>query len=87
MEGRVLIPGRGKIFLFLTSRLALWTAQLSVQRVPVAVSPRLKRQGREADHSPPPNAVFMNCAAKGLLPIRLHGVVFKLSTGITLHLF
>jgi hypothetical protein len=46
-------PGRVKIFLFSTSsRPALWPTQPPLQRVPGALSPRVKRPGREADHSP-----------------------------------
>jgi hypothetical protein len=37
----------------MTSRPALGLAQPSIQWVPRAFSPGVKRQGREADHSPP----------------------------------
>jgi hypothetical protein len=41
LDGQGSIPGRGNIFLFTMSRLALGT-----------LSPGVKRPGREADHSP-----------------------------------
>jgi hypothetical protein len=40
-----------------------------IQWVPGAVSPRVKRQEREADHSPPPSAEVKNDGA--ILPPRL----------------
>jgi hypothetical protein len=49
--------GRVKNFLFSkTFRPALEFTQPPNQRVPGAVSPGVKRQGREADHSPPASA-------------------------------
>jgi hypothetical protein len=46
-------PGRVKNFLLsLSSRPALGPVQPPVQWVPGALSPRVKRQVREADHSP-----------------------------------
>jgi hypothetical protein len=46
------ILGRGKIsFVSVASRLALEPTQPPVQWLAAAVSPRVKRQGREADHS------------------------------------
>jgi hypothetical protein len=45
------------IFLFTTaSRPALWPTQPPIQSVPGALSLEVKRQGREADHSPPSGA-------------------------------
>jgi hypothetical protein len=45
------------IFLFTTgSRTALGSTQPPIQWVPVALSPAVKRPGREADHSPPSSA-------------------------------
>jgi hypothetical protein len=45
------------ISLFTTaSRTALGPTQPPIQRVPGALSLRVKRPGREADHSPPSNA-------------------------------
>jgi hypothetical protein len=50
-------PGRFKSFLFTTpSRLALRPTQSPIQWVPSALSPGVKRPGREADHSPPTSA-------------------------------
>jgi hypothetical protein len=43
------------IFL-LSSRPALEPTQPPIQRVPVALSPGIKRSGREADHAPPTSA-------------------------------
>jgi hypothetical protein len=46
-------PGRVKNFLFSkSSRLALGSTQPPIQWVPGALSPWVKRPGREADHSP-----------------------------------
>jgi hypothetical protein len=50
-------PGRGKNFLFsMLSRPALGPTQSSIQWVPGALSPGVKPQGCEADHSPPASA-------------------------------
>jgi hypothetical protein len=50
---RVRVPG-GKNFHFsMSSRLALGPTQLPIQWVPRALSPGVKRPGREADLSPP----------------------------------
>jgi hypothetical protein len=50
-------PGRVKNFLFSTwSKPALGPTQPPIQWVPGALSPGVKRQGREADHSPPASA-------------------------------
>jgi hypothetical protein len=47
-------PGRVKNFPFSTScRPALGRTQPPIQWVPRAISPEVKRRGREADHSPP----------------------------------
>jgi len=46
-------------------------------RVPGVLSPRIKRPGREADHSPPTNAEDKTCGAIPSLPVRLHGVVLS----------
>jgi hypothetical protein len=40
----------------MSSRSALGPTQTPIQRVPGALSPRVKRQGRKADHSPPASA-------------------------------
>jgi hypothetical protein len=50
-------PSRVKNFLFSTSsRLTLGPTQPPIQWVLGALSPGVKRQGREADHSPPASA-------------------------------
>jgi hypothetical protein len=51
---RVKNPGKDKNFIFSTSsRPALGSTQPPIQWVPGALSPEVKRQGREDDHSPP----------------------------------
>jgi hypothetical protein len=53
---------RVRIFLFTTaSRTALGPTQLPIQWVPGALSMGVKRQGREADHSPPSSAEVKEC--------------------------
>jgi hypothetical protein len=55
-----------------------------MQWVPGALSPGVKRPGREGDHSPT-SAEVKNGGAMPALSIRLHGVVLnQLSTGTTL---
>jgi hypothetical protein len=45
----------------------------------------VKRPGREADHSPPPSVEVNNAwSCTSTHPIRLHGVVLKVSTVTTL---
>jgi hypothetical protein len=83
-----LSPGRVKNFLFaMSSRPALGSTQPPIQRVPRALSPRVKRQDREADGSLPANVeVKKNVDLYIHSPIRLHGIVLnQLSTGTTLH--
>jgi hypothetical protein len=56
-RGRGSSPGRVKNILFSTSsKPALWSTQPPIQWVLRALSPRVKRPGREADHSPRVNA-------------------------------
>jgi hypothetical protein len=50
------------------------TAQTPIQRVLRAVSPGVKQQGSEADHSPPSSAEVMNAGILSLIPIRLHAM-------------
>jgi hypothetical protein len=62
-------PGRSQIFLFSTvSRPALGPTQPPFRWVPRAISPRVKRLGREADHSPPSSAEVNNDGAIPPLP-------------------
>jgi hypothetical protein len=49
------IPGRGKRFVSSPGYPALGPTHLPIQWLPEAVSPKVKRQRREADHSPPFN--------------------------------
>jgi hypothetical protein len=73
-----MIGGVG-IFLFTTaSRLALRPIQPLIQWVPGALSLRVKRPGREADHSPPSRAKVKECVELYLHSrIRLHCVVLS----------
>jgi hypothetical protein len=62
----------------MSSRPALGSTQSPIKWVPGALSPRIKRPGREADHSPPDSAdVKKNVDLYIHSPIRLHGVVFE----------
>jgi hypothetical protein len=56
-RGRSSSPGWGKNFQFsMSSRPALRPTQSPIQSVTGALSPWVKRPGREADHSPPTSA-------------------------------
>jgi hypothetical protein len=56
-----------EIFLFITeSRTALGTTQPPIQWVKQAFSLRVKRPGREADHSPPSSAEVKECVELNL---------------------
>jgi hypothetical protein len=60
--------------IFSTSfRPALESTQPSTRWIPGAVSPRVKRPGREAEHSPPTSAE----SKKIHFPMKLHGVVHE----------
>jgi hypothetical protein len=60
-NGRSLSPGSVKNFLFSTSsRKALGFTQPSIQWVPGDISPGVKRQGNEANHSPTATAEVKN---------------------------
>jgi hypothetical protein len=74
-QGRGSILGKGKIFLFsVASRPALGLTQPHIQWVPGALSPRVKRLGREDDHPLTSSAEVKNGGDIPPLPIRLHGV-------------
>jgi hypothetical protein len=50
-------PGRGKLSLLaMSSRPVLGPSPPPIQWIPGALSPGVKRTGREADHSPPTSA-------------------------------
>jgi hypothetical protein len=69
LDGRVSNLGRGKIYLFSTSsRSALGPTQPPIQWVPGAISPGVKRPGREADHSFTSGAEIKNDGAIPPLP-------------------
>jgi hypothetical protein len=71
--------GGGNNFHFsMSSRPALGPTQPPIQWVPGALSPGVKRPGREADHSPPASAeVKKNVGLHIHSPICLHGVVLN----------
>jgi hypothetical protein len=59
LRGRSSSPSRVKNFLFSTSsRPVLGTTQPTIERVSGALSPGVKRSGREAVNSPPTSAEF-----------------------------
>jgi hypothetical protein len=57
-----------EIFVFAVSRLALALAQSPIKWVLGALSPGVKRQGRDNDHSPPSSAEGKNGGAITPLP-------------------
>jgi hypothetical protein len=64
-----LFPVWQKIFISsIVSRMTLGPAQPPIQRRPGALSPGIKRQGRETDHSCPSSAKVKNGAAVSPLP-------------------
>jgi hypothetical protein len=60
-------------------RPALWPTKPRIQWVPWALSPRVKRPGCEADHSPPLSAEVKKIWIYTYInsPIRLYGVVLN----------
>jgi hypothetical protein len=76
-------------FLFTTaSRTALGPTQPPTQRVPGALSLRVKRPGREADHSPPSSAEVKNVwSYTSILPHTSSWRGAKLSAGTLLYLY
>jgi hypothetical protein len=61
LRGRNLSPGRSKHFFISTSsRTILGPTQPPIKLIPGALSPRVKRSGREADHVPPTSAEVKN---------------------------
>jgi hypothetical protein len=70
LDGRGMIPGRGKIFLFSTGfGPAVGPTQPLIEWLPGDLSPGIKQQGREADHSYPSSAEVKN---GGAIPPLLH---------------
>jgi hypothetical protein len=76
-----LIHGKGKRFFLL--RPARGPTQVALRWVPGAVSPGVKRQDREADHSPPSSSEIKNGGTTPSPPVRLNDVRNYLSLGIT----
>jgi hypothetical protein len=77
LRGRSSSPGGGKNFHFsMSSRLAPGPTQPPIQWLPGALSLRVTRPGREADHSPPSSAEE-NVGLHIHSHIRLHGVVLN----------
>jgi hypothetical protein len=78
-RGRSSSPGRVKNFHFpISSRSALVLIQPPIQLVLGDLSPGMKRQEREADHSPPTNAEAKKAWIYTSTPsISLHGVVLN----------
>jgi hypothetical protein len=68
LDGRGSILGKIKRLIFTESREALGPTQPPIQWVPWAISPGVKRPGREADHSPPSSAEVKNSGATSPLP-------------------
>jgi hypothetical protein len=60
-----------------SSRRALGPTQPPIEWVLGAFSPGVKRQGREADHSPPTGAEVKKMWIYTPTPIHLHGVVLN----------
>jgi hypothetical protein len=89
LDGRgigVRVPVAAKYFLSASSTTVLGPTQPPVQWVLGALSPGVKRPGREADHSTPTSAE-VNWIYTPTPPIRFHGVILNyLSTGKTLPL-
>jgi hypothetical protein len=69
LDGRSLIPGRAKIFLFSTaSRPALRPTQLPIKCELGALCPGIKQPGSEAERSPPTDADVKSSKAIPPLP-------------------
>jgi hypothetical protein len=78
LDDRGSIPGRGcdTVLLATASTSALGPTQPPIQWIPGVLSLRIKRPGREADHSPPHIVETNNAWTEtSTFPIRLHGVV------------
>jgi hypothetical protein len=69
--------GQEICFYSTASRPVLGSTQPPIQRVLGAPSPRIKWQGREADHSPPSNTEVKMVELYLHSPLHLHGVVIN----------
>jgi hypothetical protein len=79
LDGCGSIPGGSKKFFFtsIALRPALVPTQTHILWVPGALSPGVKRPGREVDHSPPTSAKVKKMWIYTSSPIRLHGIVLN----------
>jgi hypothetical protein len=67
-----------EFFLFAAaSRPALGPTQPPIRRVPGALTPAVKRPGREVEHSPPSSAEVKNAWSYTSTPKKRHGVMFN----------
>jgi hypothetical protein len=60
LDGRGSIPGEATYYFLRVSIPALGPTELTIQWIPRVLTQGLKRQEREADHSPPTNADVKN---------------------------
>jgi hypothetical protein len=83
MKGVRFLPETGIFFFATASRPAVVPTQLSIQRLPVVLSPGVKRSGRETDHSPQSSAEGENTWSYTSIPpsISLPGVVLNWAHG------
>jgi hypothetical protein len=78
MDGPGLIPGSARFFSSPQHADRLWgPPSPPIKWVPGALSPGVKQQGHEADHSPPSNAEVKNGGAIPPLPPCLNGIVLN----------
>jgi hypothetical protein len=75
LDGRGSIPCGNKVFF--SSLSLLGPNQPPIQWVPGAVSSRVKRQGRKANHSLPNSAKIKNGGVIPPLSVCLHGVLLN----------
>jgi hypothetical protein len=68
------LQGQGIVLCYTASRPALRLIQPPIQWIPGAVSPGLKRPGREANHIPPPSAEVKNA---GIIPPLRHTSLWR----------
>jgi hypothetical protein len=63
MNSKVRFPGWGNLIFSTACRPALGPTEPTFQRVPGAIPPKVKRPGRETDHSLPSSAEVKNVGA------------------------